>query len=285
MNGTLVKIKNKGTEDPLIARLFFGVLKLRDYIIQEEQERLAFDQKYEPVKANLEEAQEDMLSLIEAMDSHLRKVNGEEIIRFQNGVIEVSESIDNFMNKNFKNFFIKGDISVRSLMKLAQHLGFDISFFLRKDKDFEKGAKLFLEKYPEKKYVEFIKMLESDRKSWYATFDLIRNKIEHEGLSLPNTKYIKDKEKVVVIFPTINGESLEELLKAFWENLFEFIEDVTVNLISFKLTPPFMIRMIPEESRDKSFPLKYDIWAEGLTEFLEKESKKEVNYLSEKSHA
>lgn len=278
IQGVLKKVKDTGTNDPFNARLLFGVMKLRDHVVKDDKERLVFDKLYQPVFENLEETQEYMNKCISLINSHKNKVNSGEITGFQGEVIEVRETIDRDLNKNFKDFFIKGNIALKALSPLSKHLGYHISFFFQDEKKFKAGKEKFLKLYNTEGVKEFTKMLDKDRNGWYQYFNTARDKIEHEGFSLPDIKYAKIASgKVKALFPTVDNCQIPDFLQLIWNNLFEFVEDVAVSLISFNLKSPLIIRIIPEEQRDKSLPLKYDIWTEGLTEFLQKETKKKNN--------
>ncbi len=276
MQGTLKKIKTTGTDDPLNARLMFGIMELRDFMVErDEEKRLAFDKFYGPVLDNMEEAQEHMTRCLSLIEDHRNKVVSGEIIKFQRDIIEVDETIDKELNNNFKDFFIKGQIALKALSPLSNHLGYSVGFFFQDDKEFEAGKEKFTQLHKDKEVEALLKMLEDDRKKWYRHFREMRVKFEHEGASLPDIKYVKSPEgKVMVLFPTIGKYQISEYFKIIWFNLFEFVEGIVVSLIAFNLKPPLIIRALPEEQRDKSFPKKYIIWAEGFSEFLEEEAKK-----------
>lgn len=276
ISGVLQKIKDTGTEDPLNARLMFGVFELRDKMVKSDDERLIFDRLYSPILETLEETQDALKNVLEIIDNHKEKVANASIIKFQGEIIEVSESIDKELSKNFKDFFVKGNRAAFLLIRLFKNYGFNIGFIYKNDKDFMKGVKIFSEKHNNEKYLNFLKMIKSDRESWLSAFIKSRQKVEHEGFSFPHVKYAKMQNgSVVCLFPTVDSIEIPTLLNNMWHNLFEFVEDCVVSLIDFQLEKPWMIIQIPEERRDRSMPLRYKIWAEGLTEFLEKEAKKE----------
>lgn len=145
MQGTLIKYKDTGTEDPFNARMMFGILKLRDALVKNEQERLQFDALYAPVFENLDECLQYKKQLIDLITSHKNKIKSKEIVGFQhNGeILEIHESIDREMNKLFKDFFIKGEIALKSLQKLCKEYGLDIGFFFQDEKAFKGSRSIY----------------------------------------------------------------------------------------------------------------------------------------------
>ena len=274
--GVLRIIKNSGTEDPFNARLMFGIFDLRDKMVKNnEQDRLQFDKLYTPILETLEETQEAINTLKSIIVDHKAKVENGEIIEFQGDTIQINETIDRDLKKNFKDFFVKGNRAVKRLVPLFKLYGYSFSFQFQKDKQFISGKKKFLTKHQGEKHINFLNMIENDRRSWLSSFIEIRRKIEHEGFSLPAIQYIKHTNgTIVALFPTIDNIDLINFIDYFWQNLFEFIEDCVVSLIGFNLEKPWMIISVPEEKRDKSMPLKYRPWVEGLTDFLIKEQTK-----------
>lgn len=280
MQGTLVKFKNYGTNDPFIARMFFGILKLRDFIIKDEKSRLEFDNIYTPIEENLEEARESMFECLNLINSHTQKVKNMEIISFQgssNEIINVSESVDREVSKKIKDFFIKGEIGIRGIILLYKHLGYSISFMKKNNKEFEERCKRFMILNKGDKFEHFIHVVREGRQ-WYSQFNEARRRIEHEGFTLPHAKYIRIAENMVeVAFPLLNGLQITEFMTRMWDSLFLFAEDLVVSAISLKLENPLVIVYIPEEQRDKSMPLRYDIGIEDLQSYLKKEIKEVEN--------
>lgn len=260
MKFILQKVFDKGTAEPFFARMMIQILKMRDFVFPIEKERLEFDVYYSPILNNLVECRNAKVNCEKLINEHNMKIESGEIISFQEHTIDVKESIDIELNKNFKDFFIKGKISLQSLIRLSKYLGYFISFFLKEEKKFKEESKGFLIKHTGEKYGNFIKMLENDRTNWYMNFNNIRNMIEHEGFNLPKIIYNADKDnKVVTCFPIIDNKPLKEVINLFWNNLWEFIEDTIVLLLSFKLRQPIELGWIPEDERDPSCPIKYKL--------------------------
>lgn len=257
------KILNEGTSEPFFARMMLQIMEIRDFIMPgplHEKDRLEFDKYYEPVLNNLIECRHAKLNCEKLIEEHSKKMETGEIVVSQGRAYEIKESIDIDLNRNFKDFFMKGEVSLQCLNKLCKYWGYPISFFFQNDKDFEKKSEKFISINKGEKYEHFVDMLKKDRISWYLFFNEVRNKIEHEGFNLPKILYkINQDGKMMAYFPTINDRPLLEILNNFWNNLFEFSEDVFIFLFSFKLPPITEIGVIPENERDPKCPKKYRV--------------------------
>ena len=268
MKGVLIKYKDTGTEDPFNARMMFGVMKLRDAFIKNEEERLKFDNIYHPIFESLDDCMHCKKQFVDLITLHKKKISSKEIVGFQsNGtILEIHESIDIEMNRLFKDFFIKGEIALKGLQKLTKTYGLEIGFFFQDDTAFQKGVDRFLaEGKSDSKAV--VEMLKSDRK-WHTTFNEIRIAIEHGGFSLGGIKYHHDSGgNVIVSIPKIYDKDLDEVVNIMSNNVFEYIEDVIVMTASRNIKPPFRIIQISEDKRDPSLPIKYTVGIDGMPMF------------------
>ena len=256
----LQKLFDEGTSEPFFARMMMQNLELRDAAFRDEKEKREFDELYQPMLDALVECRAAMKHYVQSIEDHEMKIKSGVIISFQKHALNISESIDLELNKNFKDFFIKGTIALNCLNRICKHLGYPISFFFQTDSKFQAGIKKFLNKNNGSKFGDFMKLLQDDREKWHSQFDEVRNKIEHEGLTLPRIGYrVNATGTVDVAFPTMNHIPIDKTLNLFWNNLWEFAEDVIVSILSFKLTSPMIIAVVPENQRDPNLSRKYVI--------------------------
>ncbi|XOA43054.1 MAG: SEC-C metal-binding domain-containing protein [Candidatus Nealsonbacteria bacterium] len=263
--GVLRLAYNFGTKDSFMARALFQILKIRDFIYK-NKEREEFDKKYTPVFQNLFEAKVSKERCMKLIKNHSEKIKKKEICEYkpEDPVIRINETIDNELNMAFKDFFIRGNIAFRGLIKIAGYMGYNISFaFSHKEKYLKKKEK-FLVNNSDDKFQKFCEMIENDRKTWRSTFIKMRDAIEHDGFKLPEIKYVLDKnDQIKPIYPTINYQTIEDVLEICWLNLFRFCEDTTVFLLSTKLRDPFIMVSIPRDKRDSVNPIKYKVTVKG----------------------
>src|SRR5437016_6278650 len=95
------KISDEGPSDPFYARLWIGVLDLRNMAIRcrfksndVEKHRARFDESYDPVLKALGASRTATKNIQHVVDDHVRKLATGEIVEFQTSAYEISESID-----------------------------------------------------------------------------------------------------------------------------------------------------------------------------------------------
>lgn len=256
-----------GTSDPFMARMLFQITQIRDFIYK-DNERKKFDEIYNPIFQNLFEAKVAKEKCEQLLKTHTEKIKNNEICSYktEDPVIRINETIDNDLNLFFKDFFIRGIMALRNLVKFAGFLGFNISFsIISEEKKYLEKKNKFLNKILDEKFKELCDMIENDRKSWYLIFSDIRNKVEHGGFKLPDIQYVLGgNDEIKVFYPTINYQKVEEILGICWQNIFRFCEDIVVFLLSTKLKDPLIIVSIPEDSRDRASPVKYKVSVKNL---------------------
>jgi len=257
-----------GTSDPFMARMLFQITQIRDFVYKND-ERKKFDEIYNSVFQNLFEAKVAKEKCEQLLKTHSEKIRNKEICEYkpEDSVIRINQTIDNDLNLFFKDFFIRGTIALRGLVKFAGFLGFNISFAIisEKKKYLEKREK-FLGKNLDEKFKKLCEMIENNRKSWYLIFSDIRNKIEHEGFKLPDIQYVLGADDTIkVLYPTFNYQPIGEILNICWQNIFRFCEDIIVFLLSTKLKDPLIIVTIPEDRQDPANPVKYKVSVKDLS--------------------
>ncbi|MDQ3089808.1 MAG: SEC-C domain-containing protein [bacterium] len=251
--------------DPFVARMFFQMTQLREHVFKTE-ERDSFDKKHHSVFQNLYEAKIAKEKCIDLMKDHREKVKNYDGVTYSNdGLLTVNKPIDNELNMLFKDFFIRGNIALKALVKLCGIMGYNMSFAFTDDKKFEDKKKKFLKNHPEPEFIQFCNSIEDMREKWYKIFIFIRNKIEHDGFTLPEVTYLLGKtDNIKVFYPTLNNQSLNEILKICWENLFQITEEMIIFSFSKKLPSPLVIVEIPETKRDLGNPIRYVVSIQGL---------------------
>jgi len=256
-----------GTSDPFMARMLFQIMQIRDFVYR-DNERKKFDEIYNPIFQNLFEAKVAKEKCDQLLKTHSEKIKNNEICEYkpEDPVIRINQIIDNDLNLFFKDFFIRGTIALRSLVKFAGFLGFNISFVIvSEEKKYLEKKDKFLNKNLDEKFKKLCEMVENDRKNWYLIFSDIRNKIEHEGFKLPDIQYVLGRNnEIKVSYPTINHQRIEEILNICWQNIFRFCEDIIVFLLSIKLKNPLTIVAIPRDRRDQANPVKYRVSVKDL---------------------
>jgi len=273
IKGIIRKQFGKGTSDPFIVRMMVQIFDIRDFLFKSDSERRAFDLLYNPVFQNLHEAQHVKDKFIQTFENYKKRTLKGKGAKLDKGLIRVDDPIDFDLNIFFKDFFIRGHISLECLKKLTDSIfGINIEFLFQTDKKLEESIHRFLAMHPQGIFQYFIDMLRGERKQWFSTFIDMRIKIEHHGFTLPEVQYIPNKDGLTPILPKMGSKDMIETLNLIWENLFEFCEDVVVMMFATKIKGEdiFAIQHIPEHLRDPHKPIKYKISLKPPPELLSK---------------
>lgn len=253
-------VANFGTAEPWVARAWLGVLEIQRFAFLKEEDGKLFTEKYASVIENLHECFNSKTLLHRIIKEHQAKIDSGSIVDVRNRVIDVRESIDVEMNQAAKDFFIKGNIAINHLFPVAKFLGYKIHFVRKQeDADFEQKAIALLKEKPEA--LPLVEILRHHRKTWFKTFQDLRDRIEHESLPRLMVQYSLETDgKVTGHFPIIGQWPLIEITDKFWDALFMFIEDVAVCSLSLKFPPNVKVWVIPEKDRDPNMPKKYCVF-------------------------
>lgn len=269
--GIVTAMHGGGTTDPFTARMLFGISQIRDHFYKNE-ERLKFDNLFDPIFQNLSEAKYVKEQYLETIKTHIDNIRTGKSGKYEEGFIRISEDINFHLNIYFKDFFIRGHMALDCLKRLTDQIfNTNIEFFFSSDKNFDKGLEKFKAKYNSGLFQYFIKMLIAERENWFTTFVEMRIKIEHKGFKLDKTTYNLEECNIIPVFPKISNKEIPEEIEILWENLFSFCEDTIVMLLASKLpiNDPFIIMHIPEDHRDPLLPLKYKLTISPPQEILE----------------
>lgn len=257
--GTLRLSYNIKEGDDFYARFLMQMSQIRDCAYPREQ-RLAYDNSYNPVFQNLVEAKFAKEHCENLITQHKQNIAEDKDGIYHGSQIDVKTPIDDDLNMYFKDFFIRGTIAIDCLMRHTAFMGSGIGFLFVDDnpKKYKKGLEKFPLKNDDYRFTALVGMIKHNKTGWYSQFREIRRKIEHEGFALPHLRYrLSAENKVEVIFPTFVKQSIEEILKICWENLTSLCEEILVLLLSLKFKDYIVIARIPENMRDKHFPARY----------------------------
>lgn len=258
--GTLKRLPVLNNDD-FYARFIFQFGQIRDCCYSRE-DRLAYDKSFKPVFQNLLEAKLSFDKFEEIISNHIKDIESHKDAKFHDHQIDVISPIDTDLNLHFKDFFIRGSIAIDCLIRHTIYMGYGIGFlFVNKDdKKYKKGLARFPIDKDDSRFKTLSEFIDENKVIWYEKFNDLRNAIEHDGWTLPGLKYKVNKSgKTEAVFPTFNGQSLNDVVNISWNNLSSLCEEVLAFIFSLKLNGDIMLVFIPEEKRDKHFPVKYAV--------------------------
>jgi len=256
--GVLRKAYNMGSDHDFYTRFLFGLGNIRSCAYGKD-EQLDYDKSFSPVFQNLVEMNIVKKKCNELISKHLEAIKDGRDGKYHGNQIDVNEPIEDELNIFFKDFFIRGEMAMGSLIAHSRYMGANIGFlFTNNEKKFRKGAEKFILDENDERFKGLGAFMKHHKTAWYESFNELRNKIEHKGWHLPSLHYELDtNDKVQVRLPTSPDQTIEEILESYWQSMSMFCEEVIVFLLSLKLKQDMIIVFIPEEKRDKSMPVRY----------------------------
>lgn len=252
----LQKVSNEGTSSPFIARLFVGVLEIRDLFAMgndfppnPEISKGRFDELYKPIFEALEATRDTATSIMKITEDHAVEITKGQIVKFQANAYEVNKSVDNSLRQELGKLLDQGVIASKDGIQKIQKelLGHDIGFLYQKVGTYERG-KTSLRSTGHSGFADY---LEQVRDVWLESFLKIRNDQRHEGWTLDSVSYhLVAPNQVQVTFPKISGTDLSEFARNSANRVLLFIENVIAYSFQSSGRSPIILQEIPEHERD-----------------------------------
>jgi hypothetical protein len=245
------KMSDEGSSSPFMARLFMGVLTIRDRVFLERKDRESFDKPYENALTALSDARATAKEIDRLLKEHKQKVSTGEAARLVGKTIHV-DGIDKELRKNIADFATSAGRSLKTGMQaLTKALNLDIGFLFKEHGQFEKGiVRLFLS-HPER--ADYLR----EARGWTERLSLLRNRIEHEGWTLARAGYRENNGKIEMLEPEIEGQTVSEFVRYTLDRLCCFVEEVTIYGLRTKMDPMISVAEIPRSERDPNAPERF----------------------------
>ena len=142
------KRSDEGSNSTFVARMFMGVLELRDLIIMSNNDprnrqvdQNKFDQLYEPIRNSLEIALGDARSLKKLSSELIKSGRAGKLIKFyDNGGYELSNTKESQIQSGFTSVINHSSIAIKTHLQsfLKEICDFDIGFLFQKENLFKK---------------------------------------------------------------------------------------------------------------------------------------------------
>lgn len=258
------KFADEGSRSPFMARLFLGVMQLRDAVFpQQEPSREQFDKAYEFVVMTLLNTRTSAQEIMRMVSEHKQKVAAGTIARLRGYNIEVDENITKELRKEVETFLNSAvRVLKQGMQNVANVLGCDIGFLFKKQTAFENGIAAL-----KKKDALLAAYLVETRKWSERLIVSGRNALEHTGWMLPQVRYSRTADGIRVEEPQIEGQSISEFVSLMLDRLSCFVEETITHCLQERLPTGLSVTEIPLPDRDPQVPLRFRLaLAEGGTE-------------------
>jgi hypothetical protein len=248
---TIRKISDEGASSPFTARLFPGIVQLRDGAFTDSKKRQEFDKAYHFVLNTLMDVQETSKEIIQTWTEYSAKVSQGGIVRLKGHVIHVSQSIDGKLRNQVAEFLNSAVRVVKDgTQNLATCLELDIAFLYMKQTAFEKGITALAQTQP-----ELAAYLQETRK-WSDPLIQCRNSL-HEGWMLPEVTYKETSLTIEAVEPEISGQPLSVFVSYMSDRLCCFVEEVSAYGLQAQMPSGTSITEIPISHRKADSPERF----------------------------
>lgn len=245
------KMGDEGSSSPFIARLYIGVLEIRDRVFDEVKRRNAFDKAYESAMTALSDARATAKQIHDLVHSHISKVATGEAARLRGKAIHV-DGIDKELRKHTADFLTSAGRSLKQGMQsVAKDLGLEIGFFFKDAKQFHKGLQKLSATDPD--LADYLR----EARNWAERLNGMRNKLEHEGWTLPRVGYRENSGKIEIVEPEVEGEPVTRFVDSILDRLCCFVEEVTMYGLTRQLDPAIAVAEVPRTERDAAIPKRF----------------------------
>ena len=248
------KFADEGSTSPFMARLLMGVMRLRDLVYSDHAKRDKFDKPYEFVNSSLMNARTTAKEIGKLWREHAQKVASGEIARVQGRSIQIDESIDKELRRQFESFL---NAAVRAIKQGMQGLGSElkvnIGFMFKRQGAFDAGIAAL--QATDSLLAEYLRQT----RTWSERVVEIRNDVEHKGWTLPRVNYAQAGGGITAAEPEISGETVTQFVKYMIDRLCCFVEEFTAHCLQRHMPAEFTITEIPPANRLTEAPERFRV--------------------------
>jgi hypothetical protein len=236
------KKANAGTGEPFYARLFLGILRLRDQSITDAGQRDQFDKAFEGVIAGLESMKDACAAIAESYQSHSQRVARGEVARIiQHRNIELDETIDKELRKQVETVIsVAGRVFKDRMQDVLRSVKVDVGFLYKQQKAFANGVSKMRQSDP-----GLADYLEQTQTKWSERLTSCRIALEHSNWVLPKIEYIIESGVVKTVEPVVDGQPMTEFVAHVFDRVCCFVEELCAHAFQRHIAAGLSITEIP----------------------------------------
>jgi hypothetical protein len=267
------KVSDEGTSSPFMARLFMGMLSLRDqlYLIgpdgqQRQKMQDNFDSQFKPMYEAAQATRDAALRVRDLIASHISNIQSGRAIQFRGNQHDILETIDTPLGQAVDQVIDQSIIATKMGLQnmLRNPLNLEIGFFFQTNDQFTQGVdNLHLTGLN-----ELAQYLEAVRSGWHAELQELRVKHEHNGWTLGSIDYLLvGPSKVIPILPKVLGMPVNLFGIKTANRVLLFIENMMVFALQRHCQQnrlPIFVVEIPKEDRDPKCVERFRLAPTGL---------------------
>jgi hypothetical protein len=246
------KFADEGSSSPFMARLFIGLMHLRDAVFPDPANRQAFDKPYEFVLVTLLNTRTTAQDIAKLFTDHARKVGSGEIARVQGQALHIDENIDKELRKHTEDFLNSAvRVLKQGMQDVTNALGVNIGFLFKKSTTFATSVAAIRATDPE--LADYL----SQARQWTERLVEARNAMEHTASVLPKIQYSQSGNSIQAHEPQISNQPVTEFVKFMMDRLACFVEEVTAHCLQARMPAGLSIREIPLAQRLAEVPERF----------------------------
>jgi len=248
------KLAGEGSSSTFMARLFIGILRLRDVVFLDHNKRNIFDKPYQLVIEHILNARSTSQKIIHLIADHLSKLANGEVGQLRGLTIHIEKPIDKELRKEVETFLNNAvRVLKQGMQEVIKALGMDISFLFKKEGAFEKGVSMLEKDDP------YLAAYLRDARKWSQRLISSRNAMEHEGWMLPKVKYNEFSGIIGADEPEILGQKVSDFVGVIMDRLTCFVEEVTMHCLKMRMPPGISLTEVPLAQREPDMPQRFKV--------------------------
>jgi hypothetical protein len=248
------KLADEGTSSPFMARIFLGILHLRDAVFPDPATRGEFDKIYDFVISAVSNARTASQNISRMWEEHTRKARSGEIVHQQGTHIHITETIDKDLRREVESFLNAATRTLKTGMQnLGKSLNVDIGFLFGKPERFKKGIAALKNTEPD--LAEYLRCT----RLWSEPLLKSRNDLEHEPEVLSGVTYAPAGTGVAVQEPVVAGTPVTKFVGHSFDRLICFVEEFAVHCLNRKLPAGITITELALADRPVEAPERFRV--------------------------
>lgn len=248
------KLMDEGVGTPFVARCWLGLLRLRENVYPNKDDRDAFDKIFQAVLSSVMAARTAAKNVEAKWQAHSARIASGEIVRIEHGTVHILESIDKEMATEVETFVNTSVRSIKTgLQNLGNFLGADIGFLFKKKAAFDSGLERLQNSDP-----LLARYLEEVRK-WTEPLIGVRNDLEHDLWIVPRISYTNNGGAVSAAEPTILGLGATRFTNDYADRVMCFVEEFVAHLLRARMPAGVTVTEVKRADRTAEAPERFRI--------------------------
>jgi len=250
---TMEKMADEGTSTPFMARIYMGLLQIRQFAYPDEKERFAFDKTFDQTLSPLLAARAAARRIQETWKAHSEAIAAGELARVQGGTIHVDGDFGREFRKDVHAFLYDAARALKEgMQKTGNGTGRDIGFMFKKLSSYQTGLVALHAFDP-----ILATYIQQTRDAWSERLIKARNDLDHNGWVLPRIAYEIRGVGVVAHQPVIDGLPAVEFVVLMMDRLSCFVEEFTVYCFQSRMPEGVTITQVPLANRPAEAPERF----------------------------